>query len=121
LSSRPSDSARCPDGDHISAATATRLAPSWNQFKGLRKARADSYGTKVAAIGRQDSVNAPSFGNGGNRAINQAEVEPCESCIQLYGSGDVGRKRWFILVSCSWIEDIRDQPSHGCTVLFHVS
>jgi len=90
---------------------------SWNQFKGLRKARADSCSTKVAAIGRQDSVNAPSFSNCGNGAINQAEVEPCESCIQFHGSGNVGRKRWFILVSRSWIEDMRDQPSHGSTVV----
>jgi hypothetical protein len=84
---------RSKRGNGLTRPSRAWLAPSWNQFKGLRKARADSYGTKVAAIGRQDSVNAPSFGNCGNGAINQAEVEPCESCIQLYGSGDVGRKR----------------------------
>jgi hypothetical protein len=90
---------------------------SWNQFKGLRKATADSYSTKIAAIRRQDSVNVPSFSHCGNGAINQAEVEPCESCIKFHGSGNVERKRWFVLVSCPWIEDIRDQPSHGCTVV----
>jgi len=94
-----------------------RLAPSWNQFKGPKKARTDSYRTKVAPISRQDSVNASTFSNCGNGAINQTEVEPCESCIQFCGSGYVRWKRRFILVSCSWIEDIRDQPSHGCAVV----
>jgi len=100
-----------------SASTVRRLSPSWNQFQGLGKARTNSDSTKVAPVGRQDSINASSFSNCSHGAINQTEFEPCKSCIQFHGSRDVGRERQLVLVSCSRIEYIRDQPSHGCAVV----
>ena len=91
--------------------------PSWNQFKSLSQARTDSYDAKVAPICRQNSVNTPPFGHCRYGAIDQAEAKPCKSCIQLQRSRDVGRERQFILVSRSRIENVCDQPSHGCAVL----
>ena len=86
---------QCPCGGIVSQLQrlVRRLSPSWNQFQGLGKARTNSNGTKVPPVGRQDSIDAPSFGNCSHGAINQTEVEPCKSCIQFHGSGDVGRKR----------------------------
>ncbi len=57
--------------------------PLRNQIKRLSQARTDSYGAKVAPIGRQHSVNTPPFGHCCHGAIDQAEAKPRKSCIQL--------------------------------------
>ena len=67
-------------------------APSRHQLQGLSKARTDSYRSKIPPVGRQNSVDPTSLGNRSHRAINQAEIEICESGIQLEGTGNVGRK-----------------------------
>jgi hypothetical protein len=83
----------------------------------LRKAGANSNGAKISTIGGQYSVDSASLSYGGDSTIDQPKTEFLESCIQFQGSSNIGRKWQLILVSRARIENIRDEFSHGCTVL----
>src|SRR5437667_2814839 len=72
---------------------------------------------EVSTIRREDSIDVSSLGDGGDRAIDEADIELTKSRVELESSNDVGRQRRLIFVPCPSIEDFRDQLAHGCSVV----
>jgi len=84
----------------------------WQKFKRLRQTWTDAYRTEVAAIRRQYTIDLSSFGDGGDQAVHQSQIEILEFCVNFDRANEIGGKGEFVLVSRCRVEDFRDQLAH---------
>ena len=67
---------------------------------------------EVATIGGQDSVDPPSLGKRGDRAIDQSESEILELGIELERPDKIRGEGQLVLVASGRVEDFGDQLAH---------